>query len=206
MDRRTFINILSLLLITFGITTAFRVYRPAAAESIGLSGLPLELAGWVGQTKPVSKSVLELLNPVDYFNGDYFNNRGVRVNLFVDYFSSGKGGGPHSPRNCMPGSGWIIKKTTEREIAFNDQTLTYHRLSLTLGEHHKAMDFWYVTRYGATSNDYLFKFYAMLSALSFHSTDMAFVRFVTDDDEVSLAAMEDFQRKILPQIVERLPF
>lgn len=206
MDRRTFITVLSLLLFTFAVTTAVRYYRPDATEATTLSQLPLQFDGWVGRSQSISESVLELLNPVDYFNGDYVSDRGVEVNIFVDYFSSAKGGGPHSPRNCMPGSGWIIENTISRTIEFEGQIIDCHRLTLTLAQRNKVMDFWYVTRYGATANDYLFKFYSMLSALSFRSTDVAFVRFITDDDEASIAAMEDFQQKILPEVFKRLPF
>ena len=68
------------------------------------------------------------------------------------------------------------------------------------------MDFWYITNYGETANDYVFKFYEMLSALTLQPKDVAFVRFVADGDPQSLEALEQFKELFLPEIYDRLPF
>ena len=77
---------------------------------------------------------------------------------------------------------------------------------MRLGELRKVMDFWYVTKYGETPSDYTFKFYVMLSSLALQPTDVAFIRFFTAADSVSLAALDRFEQASLPLIYERLPF
>ena len=79
-------------------------------------------------------------------------------------------------------------------------------MNLRLGDAAKIMDFWYITKYGETSNDYTFKFYAMLSSLTFKPTDVAFIRIITDNDSASVSALDDFEQSVLEEIYERLPF
>jgi len=68
------------------------------------------------------------------------------------------------------------------------------------------MDFWYITRYGETANDYKLKFYTMISSLTLRPTDKAFVRFVANGDSLSIAAMEEFEAVIIGDIYGHLPF
>jgi len=148
-----------------------------------------------------------VLKPVAIFQADYVNRDGVTVNLFMDYFASEKGGGgPHSPRNCVPGSGWVIASDQPHPIQFGSRTIPAHRFVLARGDYKQVMDFWYVTKYGETANDYKFKLYAMLSSLTLSPTDVAFVRFVSDSDPASLAALDQFEQSFLPEIYSRLPF
>ena len=66
------------------------------------------------------------------------------------------------------------------------------------------MDFWYITHYGETANDYMFKIYMLVSALTFKPRDIAFVRFVAQDDPKSLAALDEFQSLVLKEIYGHL--
>lgn len=68
------------------------------------------------------------------------------------------------------------------------------------------MDFWYVTYFGETSNDFVFKFYELLSSLTFRPRDVAFVRFVASADPQHLEALKEFESLCTQEIYKLLPF
>jgi EpsI family protein len=195
------------LIATFAFGMTLKHYQPGTMTDAQIEAFPLEKDGWIGKERKVADYVLEVLKPVAIFQADYVNSEGVTVNLFMDYFASEKGGGgPHSPRNCVPGSGWVIESDRPHAIKFGNRTIPAHRFVLARGDYKQVMDFWYVTKYGETANDYKFKLYAMLSSLTLSPTDVAFVRFVSDADPASLAALDQFEQSFLPEIYARLPF
>ena len=206
MGTKTFLIMLSILVVTFAFAVVIKTSQPETAYDVRVADFPLEKESWVGEREVIPTYVFKQLNPVDIFAANYVNDDGVAINLVIDYFAGEEAGGPHSPRNCLPGSGWSIESSAERKIHFGDRTVPAQRFALRLGGSRKVMDFWYLTRYGETANDYVFKFYTMLSSLTLHRTDVAFVRFVCDSDSTSLATMDRFQQLFLPDIYARLPF
>lgn len=206
MGKKTFILMLVLVVATGTFVILITNYQPAAMESAHLESLPLEFDGWAGVQETIPGYVIDQLNPAGIFAANYSNRDGTRINLLVDYFSGNDPGGPHSPRNCMPGAGWVIEDSFDRPLNFDGRTIPAVRFVLRLGESRRVMDFWYVTKHGETANDYAFKFYVMLSSLSLQPTDIAFIRFFAPADSISLAALDRFEEASLPLIYERLPF
>src|SRR6266542_221866 len=78
-----------------------------------LTSLPAQMGAWqkVSET-PVEQSVLDVLRADDTLSRGYVSPELRRgVNLFVAYFRSQTTGvAPHSPKNCLPGSGWTASK------------------------------------------------------------------------------------------------
>lgn len=207
MAKQKFILILAVLFFTFAFTNVLRIARPDTGQVRDLSQFPVEHAGWFGRFDRLDRATLEMLDPDQFFNATYTNSQGFAVQLFFDYFrSGGSSGGIHSPRNCLPGSGWAILGKQPRIITFNGRTIRGSRFYLRLGETGQVMDFWYVTRRGETSNDYIFKLYTMLSSLAMQPNDVAFIRFVASDSPSGLQALDEFEKAFAPLIYEYLPF
>jgi EpsI family protein len=207
MAKKKFILILAILLITFVFAGAIKIMKPTAGTVKDLDQFPLEYDGWFGRLDNIDRATLDMLNPDKYFNATYANRQGLAVQLFFDYFGSGgSSGGVHSPRNCLPGSGWAILGVEAREITINGRTIPGSRFHLRLGETAQVMDFWYITRRGETSNDYKFKLYTMLSSLALQPTDVAFIRFVARDNPESRKALAEFEMTFVPLIYDYLPF
>jgi|GEM_PF-1845469 len=207
MGTKTFVLIFVLLVVTFTATMAVRYLQPVSTAEVSFDSFPLEKEGWTGFREAVPGYVMDLLQPKEIFSGTYISDSGVRIHLLFDFFASGSSfGGPHSPRNCLPGSGWVISGTEPREFDGGNRAIQTGRLSLQYGEESHLMDFWYVTEYGETANDYAFKFFSMLSSLTFKPRDVAFVRFVAPDTEEGRAAMDEFQSLFVPEIYAVMPF
>ena len=74
-----------------------------------LDTFPRQIGEWsFVNSSSLSQGVEEKLGVDDYLEYNYISPTGQIVNIYVSYFSSMEGKGFHSPRNCMPGSGWGI--------------------------------------------------------------------------------------------------
>lgn len=207
MDKKTFSIVVALLAITFAGATTLKLYRPQSSGNVSFDDFPLELGDWKGMREPIDRWTMELLNPKDIFSATYTNPEGIRVHLFFDFFSSEAAfGGPHSPRNCLPGSGWVINGTEDIPIDIGDRTIKARRFELRREGSVQIMDFWYVTRHGETANDYVFKWYETLSSLTLKPRDVAFIRIVTAGDEKSLAVLPEFEKLFVTKVYSYIPF
>ena len=207
MDKKSFYISLIVIALTFVMTLLTKFYRPATAGDVNFDTFPLEIGDWKGTKDTLDPQIIELLNPQAIISATYVNSDGISIHLLFDFFSSEAAfGGPHSPRNCLPGSGWIITETTANNIKNKNSVIPAGRFQLKLHKSKQVMDFWYITNYGETANDYIFKLYELLSALTFQPRDVAFVRFVAKDDPQSLKALEEFQTLMLKEIYGHLPF
>ena len=207
MEKKSFVVLLFVILLTFAATTIIGYYRAPVEMAAKLENLPLSKGEWVGSLQQLPESIVELLSPDQFFAASFSDGRGHNVQLFVDYFSPGNmAGAIHSPRNCLPGSGWVIEGSVPRNVELGNRRIGANRFHLSLGEAQYVMDFWYITRLGETASDYRLKFNTMISSLILRPTDKAFVRFVASDDEGSVAAMEDFEAMIVEDIYRNLPF
>ncbi len=58
---------------------------------------------------PISQDVRDILGPGDFLLRDYQDPaNGAEVDLFIAYFPSQRSGDAiHSPKNCLPGAGWV---------------------------------------------------------------------------------------------------
>lgn len=207
MAKKTFITFLLVLFATFLFCSAVEYYRPRTSSSTKFEKFPVEKGDWIGQRDDLIPAIVEMLNPTEIFSATFTNPEGIEVHLFFDYFSQmNSRGGPHSPRNCLPGSGWMILDTKEREITVDGRIIRIGRFYMSLGKLEKVMDFWYVTRYGETANDFMFKFYMMINSLTFRQIDVAFIRIIANDDEESLLALDDFENVFVEEIYQHLQF
>jgi len=207
MAKKAFIAILFLLVLTFSFSYVIKHFKSIPYGISSLSTFPLKLGDWQGKVDIVPQSTIDMLNPDQLFSATYYNPQGHRVQLFFDYFSSSVSvGGVHSPRNCLPGSGWTILDVKPREININDKLFSGSRFHLRLGENKQVMDFWYVTRKGETANDFTFKLYTMICSLKLQPTDVAFIRFAAFDNAGSLQALDDFEKTFTPVIYRYLAY
>ena len=207
MAIRTFIIMLSMIIMTFFFNMMIKYYRPQDPVNMSFDSFPLLKGEWIGERDSLAPTVVALLNPDQIFSATYTNKDEIKVQLFFDYFSSENiKGAVHSPRNCLPGSGWVITSSSKRNIEFDNRIIAANRFYLRLKGSKQVMDYWYITRYGEAASDYVLKAYTMVSAVTFRPTDVAFIRFVANQDPESLEALEEFEEAFINEIYESLPF
>src|SRR5215472_7006325 len=72
-----------------------------------LQSFPEHLGEWAGTDLPIDADTLQVLGPGDFLLRTYTSGDQQTINLFIAYFASERTGDTiHSPKNCLPGSGW----------------------------------------------------------------------------------------------------
>src|SRR5271155_2056764 len=130
--------VLSALLVTQGIAF-YGVSR--RAEEIPPSKPLAEFPAVIGEWRMVRDGVIEpdekdVLRADDYLTRQYAASPGKWASLFVAYFQSQRAGEtPHSPKNCLPGSGWTWSVADEIhvEIAGRRQPIGINRYIVSKG-------------------------------------------------------------------------
>lgn len=158
-----------------------------------LSELPPVLGQWrLTQEGVVEDEVQEVLRADDVLTRVYSAADSQSVNLFIAYFRSQRvGQAPHSPKNCLPGSGWTPSEagTVEVPVPRGDEPLHVNRYIVQKGLQKSVVLYWYQSHSRAIASEYSAKIYLVLDSLRHNRSDTALVRVVTPvlDGDVAAA-------------------
>ena len=180
-----------------------------------LSQSPVQYGSWVSMgDNVVEKEIQDLLKADDLLNRTFANHSAGRTaNLFVAYFDSQRTGkAPHSPKNCLPGSGWV---PSEQDIVFVDvpgraEPLEVNRYIVQRGDSRSLVMYWYQSRDRVVASEYKAKMYVMADAIRYNRTDTALVRVVIamngkEDGAAAHQAAEDFIRSFFTPLRAHFP-
>jgi len=121
------------------------------------------------KTTLLSNPTLNMLKTDEYIVHDYISPDGCVLNLFVGYYGSvEQTKGYHSPRNCVPASGWdIISRETlqlNNPYSENDSTKV-NMLHAKKGINSKVILYWYQNRGRIISSEYWEKIYQVYDSI-----------------------------------------
>ena len=185
--------------------------RPPAPPD--LARFPAEIGPWkqLGE-EPVAAEVKEALGATQLLSRTYAHPRTHSLaNLLVAWFQSQQGGArqPHSPKVCLPSSGWIPAETGELTLDTADGSIRVNRYAVTNRGQRAVVLYWYQTPRRVTAGEWAAKFWLVMDALRDHRTDAALVRIVawpTDGSYASATASAiEFGRSLYPVLRSRLP-
>lgn len=182
--------------------------RPAAFEAI-----PLDYAGWYGEERRFSEASYDVLQADTTILRVYRDSDGFPMWLFIGYFSSQKYGSQiHSPKHCLPGSGWHIGTIEPYRLRLaNGFDHSINRLVINDRHNRQLMLYWFETRGGAIRGEFGLKWDLMVNSLLLRPTDAAMIRLnlplgpqesVEDATSKAVAYLNDFY----PSIEAALPF
>jgi len=147
-----------------------------------LAEFPKILGSWqLQQEGVVEPEILETLNADDILTRTYVDpSAGVGANLFIASFRSQRTGkAPHSPKNCLPGSGWEPLDSSEIQADFGGGVvIPVNRYVVAHGESRSLVLYWYQSRDRAVANEYKAKFWVVADAMRYNRTDSALVRII----------------------------
>ncbi|MGA2212699.1 MAG: exosortase C-terminal domain/associated protein EpsI [Bryobacteraceae bacterium] len=154
----------------------------AIPASKPLSSLPMRIGEWrmlrEGAIEPDQK---ETLRADDYLIRQYAGSGGRQASLFVAFFRSQRAGQtPHSPKNCLPGSGWTwsVSDTIGVNIAGRAQPIQINRYIVSKGDEHAVVLYWYQSRDRVVASEYRAAAFTAWDALRYNRTDTELVRVV----------------------------
>ena len=181
-----------------------------------LVNFPISINNWQGKPSKLDRIYLLALDLSDYIISDYVNKQdsSKRVNLYVAYYDSQrKGESAHSPRSCIPGGGWVIKKSssqTVKDIKYHGKPLTVNRLDIQKGNNKQLVYYWFQQRGRIINNEFMVKWYLFQDALTRNRTDGALVRLTTlippgQDVSTGDERLTDFARSVITELDAYIP-
>ena len=148
--------------------------------------------GWRAvQDVQLDKETLEVLNADDILSRVYQDGAGSYADLFVAYFQTQRNGkAPHSPKNCLPGSGWVSSQSGTIAVQVNGETqpILVNRYIVARGSNQSVVLYWYQSRNRVVASEYTAKVYTVMDAVRFNRTDTALVRVVVAVNSGNTAA------------------
>lgn len=80
------------------------------------------------------------------------------LDLFIAFYAEQRGGGSmHSPKHCLPGSGWGIWKQDSVELPFNGDHSPGEQYSIENAGTRMLVYYWYQSKQRIIANEYLAK-------------------------------------------------
>jgi EpsI family protein len=189
--------ILSALLVMQG-AAFYGVSRRAEAVPLSkpLSAFPAAIVEWrLVREGAIDRDERDVLRADDYLTRQYAAPGGKTASLFIAYFRSQRAGQtPHSPKNCLPGSGWTwsVSDTIRVSIAGRAQPIQINRYIVSKGDEHAVVLYWYQSRDRVVASEYRAAMFTAWDAVRYNHTDTELVRVVTPATENGVEFIQAF--------------
>jgi EpsI family protein len=200
MPRRPTLILSALLVIQGAAFYGFSRRAEAIRPSRPLSEFPPVIGEWrmkgEGAIEPDERDVLRA---DDYLTRQYATPAGKSASLFVAYFQSQRAGQtPHSPKNCLPGSGWTwsVADTVRVDIAGRAKPIEINRYIVAKGDERAVVLYWYQSRDRVVASEYRAAAFTAWDALRFNRTDTELVRVVTPAAQNGVEFIQAFFAKL----------
>jgi len=174
---------------------------------------PLQIEQWSGRQLELETRVLELLRVDDYVLRQYQDRQGLPLELYIGYYKSQRQGATyHSPKHCLPGSGWAFLHTGTIDLRVAQHpgaAVEINKFIIQKGLDKQLVLYWYQDRGRIITSEYWAKVYMIWDAIRRNRTDGAFVRitvpFTGEGEERAIMQGRAFAETIFPLLSEYLP-
>ena len=175
-----------------------------------LRELPYALDSWRGTDQPVEEQIVQAVGVNEYVNRVYIRPQVGLLQLYIGYYSSQRTGDTiHSPKNCLPGSGWDPLQSDYTKVSVSDgRQIIVNAYVIQRGLDKQMVFYWYQSRGRVIASEYSGKFWMVADAISRHRTDGALVRLVTPMSDGEVPARErlvSFTQLLFPHLENIIP-
>jgi len=179
-------------------------------DTHAVASFPQTFGGWRSQTVPIDKAIIEAIGVDDYVSRIYAQPNQAPVLLYIGYYKTQRTGVTiHSPKNCLPGSGWEPVTSSRLQIRGPDgKPALVNFYVIEKGLDRQLVLYWYQSHGRIIASEYWGKIYMVLDALRLNRTDAALVRVtspVFPDEPQSRARLAAFAEQILPAAAQISP-
>ena len=171
---------------------------------------PSSVSQWrMSQESGLSSEVQAVLKASDVLLRQYVSAQGERVQLYIGYHDGGRGTGEiHSPKHCLPGSGWFEVSSARTRMPGAGGGLNLVRAVYQKGDSRELFLYWYQVRGASISEEYSLKVAEIANSVLYRRRDAAFVRISVSfagSEQQAAALGERFVRDFYPTISSFLP-
>jgi EpsI family protein len=179
-----------------------------------LVAFPGSIHGWeMYKDVKIEQETLDVLKADDTLNRIYIDpQRTSQVYLFVAFFKTQRyGQAPHSPKNCLPGSGFEPIESGPISIAVpgRDKPIEVNRYLTARGEEKSVTLYWYQSHNRIIAGEFAAKFWLIADSIRYHRSDSSLVKVVVpvrDNDAATATRIAtEFVQTIFAPISRQLP-
>lgn len=183
-------------------------------EKIGVPGLhqlPAEVGQWKESgEQSIGADVEAYLKPDEYILRDYSAQGAAPISLFVAYFKSLQNVyGPHSPRICLPGAGWLVTSSKIADIAVPGRPsgIPVNEYTMEKANQRILVLYWYQNDRDVWAEEYHAKLRMLPDLIRYRRSDVSLVRLITpmagSASDKELANSLQFTARIFPLLAQR---
>jgi len=208
-STRTII-IIAIMLATAALT-GYASHSELIAPNKSFDTFPLEIDQWQGQKSTMDTEIYNILGVEDYIMANFRKDNRSYVNLYVGFYQSQKKGDIiHSPKNCMPGAGWNIARTTIETIDMPEfpDGMEVIKLLLQKGPEKQVVLYWFQSRGRIIASEYMQKIWLVVDSIIKNRTDGSFVRLISPvvtDEQAAVDLLKDFAKTVYPILTQHIP-
>ncbi len=212
MTYKRIVIVAGIMILTM-VVLSFANHSETIKPNRSFDTFPMTIGPWSGTTSKFDEKVYDLLGVDDSILVSYNSDRGDSVQLYVGFYQSQKEGDLiHSPKNCMPGSGWNISETSIESVNVVDQgksrNINVIRLLLQKGSQKQVVLYWFHSRGRIIASEYLQKIWLVIDSITRQRTDGSFVRLIApvlNSDVQTLESLKQFTKDVYPYLNEYIP-
>ncbi len=174
------------------------------------NSFPVTVNDWqMASQDTFSQQILNVLKPTDYISRTYTNKSGTTVQLYIGYHGGGSESGElHSPRNCLPGSGWQEISSLRTRIDSEQGRINLVKATYKQRDRTEQFYYWFQVQNQTISNEYALKLAQIINSLLHRRREASFIRItvpVLPGGNRSPIQGEQFIKDFYPVIREFLP-
>lgn len=173
--------------------------------------VPVSIEGHVASDLEISSEEIAVAGASAYIFRSFAapGDNSAAFSAYVGYYDrQARGRTIHSPRNCLPGSGWSALASTTVAVAVADGVVHVNRYMLQRDNERALVIYWYQGRGRVEANEYKVKADLLRDAALRRRTEEALVRVVVpirtteaDAERLALQAATD----LIPSVSRALP-
>jgi EpsI family protein len=178
-----------------------------------LATLPSTIGAYSSEDRQLDAEELAANGASSYLHRFFKGSDGAeQFSVYVGYYEHQRNGKTiHSPKNCLPGSGWEPLSAEVRQVQLaGGGNVPVNRYLLAQGGQRALVYYWYQGRGRVAASEYQVKWELLRDAAFKARTEEAMVRIVvplgdaSDDAQADLVA-DDMVRQLVPALYRILP-
>src|SRR5436305_13025153 len=172
-------RILTVLLLLQAVAYYAVASRQEIVPSVApLSAFPPVSNGWTVEREfAVEPEVQTVLKADDTLNRVYVNpQRNASASFFMAFFKTQRyGQSPHSPKNCLPGSGWqpAVDGKLSVSVPGRDTPIVINKYVIARGDEQSLVLYWYQSHNRVIAGEFAAKMWLVADAIRYHRSDTA---------------------------------
>ena len=166
-----------------------------------LETIDQQIAGWqMTGVEPLTDGVLGRLQLTSYVSRQY-DKHGTHLGLFIAFYSQQRAGeSMHSPKHCLPGSGWEIWKHDSALVPVGGRQVEINQYSIQNAGQRMLVFYWYQSKRRIIKSEYMGKILLAKDALFEGRTAGSLVRITLPDTPSAPAEATAFASILIPQV------